>query len=417
MVERSIYVDAKPITREVQRGASTWVAAPPFRAWLVHTVLVFVAAAVAVGISPGRDFARPASSGLSRLLVTPFALWDGGWYQQIATEGYADRNAAAFLPLYPLLIGSLSRLLHIPVDVAGVLASNALFLGALFLLHRLVRGSYDRAVADRSVWLLALCPVSFFFSAVYTESLFLALMLASVVAAREGRWTLAAISLLLTTLTRSAGVLVAIPLLIAAIDQFGWSARRLIPPIVQIGAACLAPLAFAVHLDRHWGDPLLMARAQEHWSRRFSWPWETLWDGFRRTELTYINARHTCVDVGADGWWVSCRDALRLNIDSLNDDLATLSVFVALIVVVATGRKLVPGDLALAVVLMIFPLFSILSDDPFGSMPRYLLVIYPLFTGAAILLRRQRLYVGTLVLWAAGMVWLTTVFARAWFVA
>jgi hypothetical protein len=417
VVDRTVNVEVKPITYAVQRGASAWVASAPFRAWLLHTVLVFVAAAVSVALSPERDFARPASSGLARLVVTPLALWDGGWYQQIATEGYADRNATAFFPLYPVLIGSVSRLVHIPVDVAGVLTSNALFLTALFLLHRLVRGTYDRNVADRSVWLLALCPVSFFFSAVYTESLFLALMVASVVAAREGRWTLAAIALLLTSLTRSAGVLVAVPLAIAAVDQYGWRPRRLARPLVQIAAACLGPLAFAAHLDRVWGDPLLMARAQENWSRRFSWPWETLWAGFRRTELTYINARHTCLSVGADGWWKPCRDALRLNIDSLNDDLATLSMFVALIVIVATVRKLVPGDLALAAVLMIFPLFSTMNDDPFASMPRYLLVTYPVFIGAALLVHRRRVFVGTLVLGAAGLLWLTTIFARAWFVA
>ena len=417
MVERAVTIESQPDVQAVQRGALMWVTSVPFRAWLVHAMLVFAAAAVAVSLSPGRDFARPPSSGFTRLLVTPLALWDGGWYQQIAAEGYADQNAAAFFPLYPFLIGALSRLLHIPVDIAGVLLSNALFLGALFLLHRLVRRSYDRSVADRASWLLALCPVSFFFSAVYTESLFLALMLASIVAAREGRWTLTAVALLLTTFTRSAGVLVATPLLIAAIDEFGWNARRLVRPLVQVGAACLAPLAFAVHLDRRWGDPLLMVRAQENWSRRFSWPWDTLWTGFRRTELTYINARHTCLDMGSDGWWVSCRDALRLNIDSLNDDLATLSVLVALIVLIATGRKLVSGDLALAVVLTIFPLFSMRNDDPFASLPRYLLVVYPLFIGAALLLNRRRIYVGVLLLGAAGMVWLTTIFARAWFVA
>lgn len=389
----------------------------PVWAWLVHSVIVFAAAALAVAFSPGRDTFRPEASGLSRYLINPLSLWDGAWYQQIAAKGYDDRNAAAFWPMFPLLIRSISELLRIPLDLAGVLASNALFLAALWLLHRLVLASYGRDVANRSVWLLALCPVSFFFSAVYTESLFLALMLASVVTAREGRWTLAALALFLTTLTRSAGVLVAVPLVIEAINQYGWNIRRLARPGIWIGIACLGPIVYAAHLDRRWGDPLLMVEAQENWSRLFSWPWDTLWTGFRRTELIYINARHTCLDVRSEVGWIACRDALQLNVGSLNDDLATLGLLLAIGIILLAGRRLILGDLGLLAVLMLFPLFTVVADDPFGSMPRYLLVTYPLFICAAHLLERHRLYLAVLISGAATCFWLTTVFARAWFVA
>ena len=66
---------------------------------------------------------------------------------------------------------------------------------------------------------------------------------------------------------------------------------------------------------------------------------------------------------------------------------------------------------------MIFPLFTSLTDDPFGSMPRYLLVTYPLAICAAFLLPHRRMFIAVLVVGAGGCFWLTTVFARAWFVA
>jgi len=66
---------------------------------------------------------------------------------------------------------------------------------------------------------------------------------------------------------------------------------------------------------------------------------------------------------------------------------------------------------------MLFPLFTVVADDPFGSMPRYLLVTYPLFICAALLLERRRMYLVVLIAGATGCFWLTTVFARAWFVA
>jgi hypothetical protein len=389
----------------------------PFQAWVVHTVIVLTAAAVAVLASPERDSARPPSTGLDRLFVTPLSLWDGAWYQRIAADGYADRNAAAFWPLFPLLIRSMSELFRIPLDLAGVVLSNGFFLVALWALHRLVSQSYEKDIARRTVWLIALCPFSFFFSAVYTESLFFLLMVIAVLFARESRWTLAAFALLLVTLTRSSGVLVAIPMIIAALQQYGWDVRRLVRPAAQIAAACLGPLVFSRHLDRRWDDPLLMVHAQEHWSRVFSWPWNTLWNGFRRSELIYINARHTCLDLASGGTWASCRDALGVNIDSLNDDLATFSLLIAFGLLILAGRRLITGDLALVAALMIFPLFTSLTDDPFGSMPRYLLVTYPLAICAAFLLPHRRMFIAVLVVGGGGCFWLTTVFARAWFVA
>ena len=59
--------------------------------------------------------------------------------------------------------------------IAGVLISVVGFAIALALLHRLAREELGARVADSTVLLLAFAPLSFFFTAVYTESLFLAL--------------------------------------------------------------------------------------------------------------------------------------------------------------------------------------------------------------------------------------------------
>jgi hypothetical protein len=388
-----------------------------FRAWALHTVLVFATSAVAVYYSAHRDDVRPPAHGLSKFVVNPLTLWDGGWFLNIAENGYADRNATAFWPLWPLLVRFVSEVFRIPLELAGVLTANALFLAALAVLHRLVSESYSPTTASRTVWLLALSPVSFFFSALYSESLFLLLMVGAVLCARHERWWLASLALFLAASTRSVGMLLALPLVIIAVQTYGRDLRRLLKPFAGLAAAGLGPLLFAVHLDRRWDDPLLMVRAQENWSRSFSWPWDTMWSGFRRTELIYINARHTCLDVRGVTSWEACRDAMGIRINSLNDDLATFSMVIALTLLVVVGRKLLVSDLALLGVLMLFPLFTQITDDPFGSMPRYLLVMYPLFICAAFLLGRRWLYLSVLILSAIGCIWMTSVFTRAWFVA
>ena len=122
-----------------------------------------------------------------------FAAWDSGWYFDIARRGYywspSGQSSIAFFPLYPLLMRALAwpfgggdRALWI----AGIALSYAcLFLG-LAVLHRLTGATFggDREAARRTVLYVAVFPFAYFFTQVYTESLFL---LTSVSAVARGR--------------------------------------------------------------------------------------------------------------------------------------------------------------------------------------------------------------------------------------
>ena len=78
--------------------------------------------------------------------------------------------------------------------IAGVLVSLVAFWVALILLHRLVSLELDRTLARVTVMLVAFCPMAYFFSAVYSESLFLALSVGCILQARMGRWAWAGCS-------------------------------------------------------------------------------------------------------------------------------------------------------------------------------------------------------------------------------
>jgi hypothetical protein len=401
-----------PLTASISRIS------PSIQAGLVHIVLVLVTVALTVWRSPERDILRPSLSGPSRYLIGPLSIWDGGWYAEIARNGYGERQmSTAFWPLYPFLTGIVSWTTGWSVAVTGVLLSNLAFVVALIVLYRLVSQSYGSPIATRTVWLVALCPVAFFFSALYSESMFLLLTLSAIYLARNNRWTLAALALFLATLTRSTGALVIVPMLAALVGQMGWSLRRTWKSGVQLAAALAGPLVFAAHLNRLWGDPLLMVHIQSHWQRTFSLPWMTLWSGFRRTELIYITGRHACIDGVRQQTWPPCRDALGLNIDSLSDDLAVASVLVTIGMLLYAARKLIAGDLLYASAVFVVPLLSTTADSPLLSTPRYVLVAYPLFIALAMLLKRRWLYLVTLGASAGGLCWLLSVFARAYFVA
>jgi hypothetical protein len=383
-------------------------------AWVVHVVLIHLAAALTVALSPGRDSLRPDLGGPARYLIAPLSIWDGGWYLRIAEHGYAStRSPAAFFPLYPALIDLVSSVTTLSPATVGVLVSDLMFLGGLLALGQLAADSYGPSVATVVVWLMALHPFAFVYSAVYTESTFLLVSVGAILLARRGRWTSAALATLLATLTRSAGLLVLLPVGLALLQQVRRRERGLVRPAMQLAAAAMGPVVFAVHLRRVWGDALLMIHAQTRWGRESAAPWDSLWHGFRRLELIYITGRHQCRS--AD--WPTCRDALRINIDALSDDFAVAAVVVALALIPVVIRRLHPGDAAYGVGMFILPLLSGIPDDPLVSLPRYLLTTYPFTIALAILLQdRPRLTV-VLAAFTVALCWLVSLFARAYFVA
>ncbi|TMD63631.1 MAG: hypothetical protein E6I91_12565 [Chloroflexi bacterium] len=123
----------------------------------------------------------------TRMLHLPdmlYLMWnhyDSGFYVDIASNGYWGANTLhsmsnwAFFPLYPLLM----RFFVLPFGVnddalriAGIFVSNSAALIAAIYLYKLTTKELGRKPAARAVLYLALFPMSFFLSAVYTESLF-----------------------------------------------------------------------------------------------------------------------------------------------------------------------------------------------------------------------------------------------------
>jgi hypothetical protein len=108
------------------------------------------------------------------------ARWDTGWYMGIASTGYQwtpsliDRQQnIAFFPVYPMLMRYGSLFLARELMWTGVLISWVAFFGALVYLYRFTRERFGDDVGNVALVLLASYPFAVYFSAAYTESLFL----------------------------------------------------------------------------------------------------------------------------------------------------------------------------------------------------------------------------------------------------
>ena len=264
--------------------------------WLKRIFLPFLlsrAALLAVGVlalvllgsarerMPGNLVAHPPTSPPLEI----WARWDSEWYLLIAREGYGagtflrdyavgyhPEDTAGFFPLYPALLGLLERG-GIPEVAAGVLLSNLALLAALTLLYLLVREEWDETAAVTAVWVLLGFPFSLFYSAVYSESLALALTLAAFLLARRKHWGWLGVAGFLCTLARPTGLLAA-PALAWEVKERGGGWR---------GYAALLGFpaglaAFSAYCLREFGDPLVWAERQQRWRGGISGPWEA----FRR---------------------------------------------------------------------------------------------------------------------------------------
>ncbi len=325
-------------------------------------------------------------SALGDLLVAPAARWDAFWYLRIATDGYGtphDHAQAAFYPLYPLLMRAGGWVVGSPL-VAGILVSLACFLGALVLLHRLVALELGDAYARPAVLLTAFFPSALFFSAVYSESLFLLLSVGAFLAARRERWALAGALGGLAALTRNSGVLLALPL--ALLFLYGpraggtpvalrarWLPRyRLTPQALWLA---FVPLGLALYLG--WsavalGDAFAPYHAQALWLRHLV-PLGAVTGGIGHA----VDALHALGRGGAATPYLA--EGGGNSLEPVSQSLLLLG-FLAFALVALAGvlRRLPLAYGAYTAVALALTLSYPVDAQPLMSLPRYLLALFPL---------------------------------------
>lgn len=140
--------------------------------------------------------------------ISRWGNWDGGHYLDISQKGYTTIQTV-FFPLYSLII-KLVTLIGISPLWAGLLISHLATIFALFFLYKLVLLDYDNETAQKATLLLLAFPTSFYLVAVYNESLFLALTIASFYYSRTKNIILASLFAGLASVTRPIGIAVII---------------------------------------------------------------------------------------------------------------------------------------------------------------------------------------------------------------
>ncbi|MDX6436543.1 MAG: hypothetical protein QOK34_1377 [Gaiellaceae bacterium] len=301
-----------------------------------------------------------------------WARWDSDFFLRIAQHGYND-SSAAFAPLYPALVAVLGRVFFGHYIVAGLVVSLLCCLGAFLLLYKLAEDRLGADGAARSVLYLAIFPMALFLQAVYSESLFLLLSLAAFALAERGRFAGAGVVTGLAILTRVAGLA-----LLPALAVLAWRHRERIRALGKLALALPVAAIYPLVLWQQVGDPFAFSGAQDRWHRHLSWagPFGGLWRGLTST---WHGLQQFVVGHGTNVPGTNPMHAAAENVQAF----AFLVLFIVLTVV--AWRRLGAAYGVFAAVSLAIPLSYPSSRWPLLSLPRFGLVIFPLFLALATL--------------------------------
>lgn len=319
------------------------------------------------------DFTAQLTLGrLQPYLVWVWGNFDGMIFMLIAGSGYSAEQLP-FFPLLPLLIALVESITTLPATYSGLLISALAFLLAQVAIFRLLK--LDKQAKNYWLFLaiMLLFPTAHFYTAVYADSLFLALASGALLLARQRRWFLASLCGALAALARLNGLalffvigaeyLLSLEPKLAGAWDIPLFLRTLLaglhPRLIvkrRIFWALLVPAAFLgylAYIQLQFGDWRLFFTGVEVWHRdKLTFPLQTFWRYFK---ILFIQPRFTFV------------------------------YLVALLEAAATGLYILAlawswGRIRLSYWLMVF--LHLLIPTMTGTlqgMPRYGLHLYPLF--------------------------------------
>jgi hypothetical protein len=385
-----------------------------WRALWTSRLLVWLAgigAMLAFGFGPVRNAFDPRGitrglGSLGGLLAAPAARWDAAWYLVIAHYGYRPDLGAftssrtAFFPLYPLGLGTIARL-GVPPIAAGVLLSVAALALALYGIHRLTTlelahaGAAGRTGAATSsaeaarlaVLLTALAPMAFFFSAVYSESLYLALSVGVFLCARQGRWAWVGVLGALATATNGAGIVLLLPAAMLYLcgpredrgPDFQPRRSRLAPcyrlrrDFLWLGLMPAGLGLYMAYLALAGGDALMPFHAQDVWGRHFAGPYLGVWDGVK---AAFAGARQLLSFQRTHVYFTAAGGSPRI---VAGHNLMLLAFLGAAVPMVVGVWRMLPRAYGVYVIAALaLPLSYPVASQPLMSLPRFLVVLFPL---------------------------------------
>jgi Gpi18-like mannosyltransferase len=343
-------------------------------------------------------------SFVSSFLFFPWANFDGVHYLNIAVNGYLTEGR--FFPFYPLLIYSLTfflglgKIIYENAFIAGFLISNISFLFSLLFLFKMVKKEYSLPIARLTVIFLLAFPTSFFLGSIYSESLFLLLLLCSFYFIGQKKWSVASFFILLLSLTRFVGIFMLPVIVFEFIRQ-----EKILEDKINIKkhlgnmfSMILIPvgiLSFAYFCFTKWGDVLYFLSSHgdlgnNRTTTSVILPFQVV---FRYLKI-FLN-----FSIYQYEWWVALLEVL-------------LFFYISMLLIIGFKKGVKKSYLAFSLVAFLIPA----SSGTFSGLPRYVLILFPVFIALALIKSRAIQYI-TLAFFILLQSLLLILFSRGYYIA
>lgn len=228
-------------------------------------------------------------------LLSMWAHWDGQWFLKVSETAYNElglehhKYSIAFFPLYPLITSIIALILQ-NMYLAGLIVSYICSFFAFLFLYRLVKEEFGQQIGEKAVFYLMIFPAALFFSAFYSEGMFLLLAILVFYFARKKLWLYAGLCGLLAASTRFLGIILLVPLLI----EFFKSKEKNDWKILYAFLPLAGTAVYFAYLYRITGNFFSYFSAQQYWARE-ALSFNTLIELFQH--LTWHSYRSSIIDL------------------------------------------------------------------------------------------------------------------------
>jgi hypothetical protein len=294
--------------------------------------------------------------------VYSWANFDGVHYITIAEKGYIGTGLIqAFFPVYPFMLRFINYVISNTL-VSGLILSNIFTLLLIVSWYGLVKTKATVKIARLAVLLLMCFPTSFFLGALYTESLFLLLVVATWWTLDQRRWGWSAVLIAVAAATKVVGLGLVIPYIWTwwqtyqpskKFPTLGWQ------PIKSFLPLFITPLfliAYMLFLQGEFHDPFYFLHVQSEFGA-----------GRQESLILYPQVVWRAVKIA-----ITYRPIDWKYFAYLQELLAGVGGLIGLIL--AYHKKWL-GWWLFSLIAFLLPT----TTGTFSSMPRYILVILPFF--------------------------------------
>lgn len=310
-------------------------------------------------------------------LLAVWERWDTVYYMRIASAGYSPADGTTtFHPLFPWLAKPFA-LLGLPALIALLLVSSCATLALYLVFERLASLDHDAAKARTATFLLAFWPVSYVLYLPYTESLWLLFAVLCFLYARKNRWWLAGLTGALATLTRQQGLFLLAPLAWELFTAQGYDIKRTLMRWRSWLPFCLIPVAYL-------GWIVYRTRVLENVRPDFS-----SLSSFITSTLVSPASRIVVKDIAFMWPWKAAYLAVQraLSLSYVNPWMDLALGFLFLLLIVPAWRGMRTSYRIYVVVIAVVSFSFHTGMTPTGgaylSLPRHLLLAFPVFIGLA----------------------------------